>query len=61
MSNSHRVERKLAAIMFTDIVVYTELTSTDEDKAFNLIKKKRELLQPLMKIQNYHHYILFME
>lgn len=41
--------RKLAAIMFTDIVGYTELASTDEEKAFNLIKKKRELLLPLIK------------
>ena len=49
MSNSPKVERKLAAIMFTDIVGYTELTSTDEEKAFNLIKKKRELLQPLIE------------
>ena len=41
--------RKLAAIMFTDIVGYTELTSADEEKAFNLIKKKRDLLLPLIK------------
>ena len=41
--------RKLAAIMFTDIVGYTELTSADEEKAFELIKKKRELLLPLIK------------
>lgn len=44
-----KVIRKLAAIMFTDIVSYTELTSTDEERAFNLIKKKRELLQPLIE------------
>ena len=35
MSNSSKVERKLAAIMFTDIVGYTELTSTDEEKALS--------------------------
>ena len=49
MSNSPKVERKLAAIMFTDIVGYTALTSKDEDKAFALIKKKRELLLPLVE------------
>ena len=49
MSNSPNVERKLAAIMFTDIVGYTELSSNDEEKAYNLIKKKRELLQPLIE------------
>ena len=37
MSSSPKVERKLAAIMFTDIVGYTELSSTDEEKAFNQV------------------------
>ena len=35
--------------MFTDIVGYTQLTSEDEEKAFQLIKKKRELLLPLLE------------
>ena len=35
--------------MFTDIVGYTQLTAEDEEKAFQLIKKKRELLLPLLK------------
>ena len=39
------IERKLAAIMFTDIAGYTEQMSKDEDKAFALIQKKRELPQ----------------
>ncbi len=43
------VERKLAAIMFTDIAGYTEQMSQDEDKAFALILKKRELLLPLVE------------
>ena len=34
--------------MFTDIVGYTEQMSKDEDRAFALIKKKRELLLPLI-------------
>ena len=45
MSNSPKVERKTKAIMFTDIVGYTKFTSTDEEKAFNLIKKNRKMLQ----------------
>ncbi len=45
----NKPERKLAAIMFTDIVGYTQLTSIDEEKAFELIKKKRELLLPLLE------------
>ena len=43
------IERKLAAIMFTDIAGYTEQMSQDEDKAFALIQKKRELLLPLIE------------
>jgi len=43
------IERKLAAIMFTDIVGYTEQMSNDENKAFALIKKKRDLLLPLVE------------
>ena len=46
------IERKLAAIMFTDIAGYTEQMSQDEDKAFALIQKKRELLLPIT-----HNYI----
>ncbi|MDP7028431.1 MAG: adenylate/guanylate cyclase domain-containing protein, partial [Candidatus Marinimicrobia bacterium] len=41
--------KKLAAIMFTDIVGYTKQMSEDEDKAFALIKKKRDLLLPLIE------------
>ena len=43
------LKRKLAAIMFTDIVGYTAQMSKNEDKAFALIKKKRELLSPLLE------------
>jgi class 3 adenylate cyclase/tetratricopeptide (TPR) repeat protein len=43
------IERKLAAIMFTDIAGYTAKMSENEDKAFDLIQKKRELLLPLIE------------
>jgi len=43
------IERKLAAIMFTDIAGYTAQMSKDEDKAFALIQKKRDLLLPLVE------------
>ena len=46
---SPQIERKLAAIMFTDIAGYTEQMSKDEDKAFALIQKKRDLLFPLVE------------
>ena len=44
-----KMDKKLAAIMFTDIVGYTQQMSEDEDKAFALIKKKRDLLLPLIE------------
>ena len=46
---SNKPIKELATIMFTDIVGYTELTSASEEEAFNLIKRKRELLLPLLK------------
>jgi len=35
--------RKLAAIMFTDIVGYTALMGSDEDRAFEILRKNREI------------------
>ena len=49
MANQTKIEREMAAIMFTDIVGYTKLTAENEEKAFQLIKRKRELLLPLLK------------
>lgn len=41
--------RQLAAIMFTDIVGYTALMGSDEQKAFELIKVNRELQKPIIE------------
>jgi len=41
--------RQLAAIMFTDIVGYTALMGSDEDKAFIILNKNREIQKPLIK------------
>ncbi len=41
--------RQLAAIMFTDIVGYTALMGKDEQKAFEILRKNRELQKPLIK------------
>lgn len=41
--------RQLAAIMFTDIVGYTSLMGKDEQKAFDLLKKNRELQKPIIE------------
>ena len=40
--------RKLAAIMFTDIAGYTELSARDEEGAFALIEKQRKILKPIV-------------
>src|SRR6266705_73933 len=41
--------RQLAAIMFTDIVGYTALMGEDEQKAFEIFRKNRELQKPLIQ------------
>lgn len=42
-------QRKLAAIMFTDIVGYTALMSKDEHNALKILKKNRDTLKPLIR------------
>jgi pentatricopeptide repeat protein len=41
--------RQLAAIMFTDIVGYTSLMGEDEQRAFDLLRKNRQIQQPIIK------------
>jgi len=42
-------DRRLAAIMFTDIVGYTSLMGSDENKAFTVLRKNREIQRPIIK------------
>ena len=42
-------DRRLAAIMFTDIVGYTALIGSDEDRALKTLLKNREINQQLTK------------
>lgn len=44
--------RQLAAIMFTDIVGYTALMGKDEEKAFDILKKNRQIQRPLIDHHN---------
>ncbi len=44
--------RQLASIMFTDIVGYTALMGKDEQKAFAILKKNREIQRPV--IEQFH-------
>src|SRR4051794_8706670 len=44
--------RQLAAIMFTDIAGYTSLMGDDEQKAFEILSKNRQLQRPLIEQYN---------
>ena len=44
--------RKLAAIMFTDIVGYTALMGTNEQKALEILRQNREIQRPLVEGNN---------
>jgi len=46
---SSNVERKLAAIMFTDIAGYTSQMSKDQDIALSMLDTKRKALKPLIQ------------
>jgi len=46
------IERKLAAIMFTDIAVYTAQMSKDEAVAISLLNKQESVLKPLVAKHN---------
>lgn len=41
--------RQLAAIMFTDIVGYTSVMGNDEQKAFEILQRNRELQKPIIE------------
>ena len=45
-------QRKLTAIMFTDIVGYTALMAKDEQKALRILHKNRDIQKPLIKKYN---------
>lgn len=44
--------RQLAVIMFTDIVGYTALMGRDEQKAFDLLNKNRQIQKPIIEQYN---------
>ena len=43
------IERKLAAVMFTDIVGFTKIMTTSEDTAINLLQAQDEIFIPLLE------------
>ena len=46
---SPQIERKLAAIMFTDIAGYTALSAKDSTKASKLLTTQRDTLKPIVE------------
>jgi len=44
--------RKLAAIVFTDLAGFSELSSSDENLAIELINTQRDIIQPLINAYN---------
>ena len=49
MSTGSTANRQLACIMFTDVVGYTKLMGEDEGKAFEILKKNREIHKPIIE------------
>ena len=45
---SSTTERKLAAIVFTDIVGFTKIMTDSEDKAFSILSYQDEIINPLL-------------
>ena len=45
-------KRKLAAIVFTDIVGFTKLSAENEPAALALLEKQRDLLKPIVESHN---------
>ena len=45
---SKNIERKLAAIMFTDIAGFTALSAKNESKALKLLDTQKEILDPII-------------
>jgi adenylate cyclase len=50
--NATSTSRQLAAIMFTDIVGYTALMGSDEQRAFEILEKNRQLQKPIIEDMN---------
>ena len=49
--SSSKIERKLAAIMFTDIVGFTKIMGIDEATALSILENQQSLINPLVEEQ----------
>ena len=50
--NENQNIRQILAIMVTDIVSYTETMNHDEKKAWDYIKKQRDIIPPMVSKMN---------
>ena len=48
--SSSRIERKLAAIMFTDIVGFTKIMTKSEDTAISILKAQDDIFTTLLEV-----------
>lgn len=51
-SMPQKMTRKLAVIMFTDIVGYTKLMGADANKAMELVRQSLQIQKPLVEKYN---------
>jgi len=52
MSTKQISQKKLKAIVFTDIVGFTKISAEDEQKALDIIQKQNEIIKPIVKKHN---------
>ena len=52
MSTSQLSNKKLKAIVFTDIADFTSISAQDEQKALELIQKQNEIIKPIVEKHN---------
>ena len=52
MTKTQISNKKLKAIVFTDIVNFTKLSAEDEQHALNIIDKQREIVKPIVEKHN---------
>ena len=52
MTKSNISQKKLKAIVFTDMADFTTISENDEQKALDLIQKQNEIIKPI--VENYN-------
>jgi len=52
MSTKQISQKKLKAIVFTDIADFTKISARDEQKALDLIQKQNDIIKPIVKKHN---------